>query len=257
MTVNPMYLKAPVCSRANKALLLTVIFFSMPLLNSLKASTEKLTVIEETMLLEEKVAEKQAPAEAHFRLAWLYQRQGFSDKAAQQYRESIRKKPGLISAHINLANILGRNGRFKEAEKVYKDAIRLKPESVEAHYNRGALYLKMQEYNKALYSFYRTIRLNPAHKGAHLNLATVYMQYYRRGHSHEHYRMARDHLIKASKIDKKYAHVYYNLGALYELAGKNGFAIQYYRESLRYYNENSPFRKKARKRIRYLTDLIK
>ena len=71
-------------------------------------------------------------AEAHYFLAFLYDRQGRALEAIGEYREAIRCYPDWVMPHVNLGIVLGQMGRLEEALEEFRQA----PNDVNARYNR-------------------------------------------------------------------------------------------------------------------------
>jgi Flp pilus assembly protein TadD len=70
----------------------------------------------------------------------IFQEQGKSQEAEQQFKEVIRLNPEDAEAHLNLGVIYANMNRLDEAEKAYKSAISLNPQLVDAYYNLGVFY---------------------------------------------------------------------------------------------------------------------
>ena len=68
-------------------------------------------------------------------------------RAANVFREMVRRDPNFREAHNNLGLLLLQAGNPRGAQKEFVDAVRLKPNYAEAHYNLALAF--DQEGNKA------------------------------------------------------------------------------------------------------------
>ncbi len=75
---------------------------------------------------------------------------GDYEKAAEVYKQAIRRWPDDAHWHYLLGMADRELGRYQEAADAYKQAIRLKPDDVLAHYNLGMVYLILKDRAAAL-----------------------------------------------------------------------------------------------------------
>ena len=197
---------------------------------------------------------KQNPKDPHslFKMGWYMQKMNFLFIAQDYYQQCVAVSPRYVSAFINLGNIDQRLKHFPKAERLYRRAIVLDKHSADAHYNLGTLYLKMKKYPKAIREFEITLALKPRNKAALLNLASIYLVLHRKKPQRRLLKLAKKRLIEAGQLDRRYAHVYFNLAKVFELEQNYGVAIHYYKEAIRFYRRDHRFKRKAADRIRYL-----
>lgn len=108
-----------------------------------------------------------------------------------------------------------------------------KNDKIRAHYILGQLYLSLDSFNQASTHFNKVIKYNPEYDfnfNAQINLASALVR-----SEAKSYKKARNVLERMLKDDKNieyYARIYYELGKVDELAGKNNSAIENYKSSL-------------------------
>jgi len=136
--------------------------------------------------------------EANYLLGEIYQAEGKSDSAIQQYQnvlseevskdipynlETLASKQDLsemkrqdikAKAHFNLATIYAQQGRIDLAEYHLKSAIFLKPDFAEAFANLGTLYDNTRRFSEAVAHLKRAVNLDPRNAVYHYNLGLAY-----------------------------------------------------------------------------------
>ncbi len=187
-----------------------------------------------------------------FQFAWFMQKKSFDDLAEKYYKKCLAIRPKYSPALVNLGNLYARRGKMFIAEEYFLKAIGYNPNAYEAHYNIGAFYLKKKDYKKAILSFEKTISLNPNSKEALLNLARIHLFFYSKQPKIEQISIAKEYLITAAKIAPKYAHIYFNLGKIFEIEGKKGVALQYYERARALYRHDSKYYKLLIQKIAHL-----
>lgn len=135
----------------------------------------------EALLLE---ALQQDPdlAEAHANLAWLLERRGQPDEAAQHYEYAITLQPGNARIHLNFGALLAGMKFFQAAEAAYRLALSLQPDMPGAWCNLGALQAQNWRDTEAESSLRHALQLDASHAAAHFNLACLLL---RQGHFQE------------------------------------------------------------------------
>lgn len=206
--------------------------------------------------LKKAIEENPSNAENYFEMGWYMQKKSFYSRAEQNYKKCVELNKRHTSAWVNLGNLAKMRRDYNEAERYYKIAIELSPRFAKARYNLGTLYLSMKEYDKALHELHTALMLEPNNKSAYLNLGTVYLSKYRLYYQKRYLKLAQEYLLEAGKIDRKYAHMYYNMAMAYELDNQPGVALQYYREAVRYYPDHNRYKKKSLKKIQYLEHIL-
>ena len=187
-----------------------------------------------------------------FQFAWFMQKRGFDKLAEKYYKKCLSVHPKYSPAMVNLGNLYARRGEMPLAEKYFLSALENTPNAPEAHYNLGAFYLKKKNYSKAILRFEKVVFLDPQNKEAYLNLARIHLHFHSKKREVEQLEIAKDYLITAAKISPKYAHVYFNLGRVYEIKEQEGTALEYYRRASVLYPSGSKYRRLSIQKINQL-----
>jgi tetratricopeptide (TPR) repeat protein len=149
---------------------------------------------------------------AHYNLAWAYQRAGENEKAAAHYIETIRIKPERPKAHYNLALIYQASGDTARAIESYEAAIRYNPTDARAHYNLALAYQKEGGTRRALEHYVAAVNARPDFEDAHFNLAWTYLSAGLPDNAIIHFR-------EVIRINPASADAWYNLGLSYANKG--------------------------------------
>lgn len=88
-------------------------------------------------------------------------KKGLLHKAKREYQEAIRLNPNLAEAHNRLANIYEMTNRRLKAIEEYKRAIKLNTAFARAHYNLGIVYSKAGKPNEAKQEFEKATKIDP------------------------------------------------------------------------------------------------
>lgn len=203
-------------------------------------------------ILFEKYTKDPANPQLNFEMGYYYHELGNLEKAREFYERTLALDRKFVSAYINLANIESQLLRYEIAENYYLIALALNPQNADIYYNLGSLYQLQGKLAQAVENFEKALFYNKNLKEAHLNIATCFLKLYTVNYDKNLLKLAKEHLMKAGRLDRTYAHVYFNLGMLAELENQPGIALHHYREALRYYKENSPQYEKTKTRILFL-----
>jgi tetratricopeptide (TPR) repeat protein len=88
--------------------------------------------------------------QAHYLLAWSYNKVGRHPEAASTFQTALRIKPDYILALAGLGWTYNQLGRYQEAAESCKQAVRLKGDFADAHYNLGMAYFGMGNRSAAM-----------------------------------------------------------------------------------------------------------
>ena len=177
-------------------------------------------------LWEDVVKKSPNKARGHSNTGYLYDDNGLTDKAIEEYQIAIRLKPDYADAHNNLGVAYYNKGLTDKAIEEYQIAIRLKPDYIEAYYSLGAAY-KDKGLTDIAIEYYRiALRINPDNADAHINIANAYDDKDMTDKAIEHYQIA----LKLNRDDPS---AHYNLGVAYERKGLLDEAIKQYQTALR------------------------
>jgi tetratricopeptide (TPR) repeat protein len=149
---------------------------------------------------------------AHINLGSAYQSQGFVDKAMEQYRIALKISPDDPVIYYNLGNVYISQGLAEKAMEQYLIAIKIKPAYLEAHNNLGNVYISQGLVEKAMQQYLIAIKINPDYLDSHNNLGNVYMSQGMVDKAIEHYKTA-------LKINPYIQKIHYNLGVAYQSKG--------------------------------------
>lgn len=117
-------------------------------------------------------------ASAYFGLAKSYRGIGMPDKAAEMFREAIKRDRKIIDRMIVTGETAYGDDEYDEALAAYNTALGLAPhKDAEIYYNIGLVYQKLKDNEKELESFERSVALKPNFTDAVQHLAEVL--YYR------------------------------------------------------------------------------
>ena len=102
----------------------------------------------------------------YWRLGNVYQLEGNTEEAIQQFQNSIRIDPTSFEARINLGKTFMKQKKFNEAIACFNEILQRKQDSAEVHYN-WALVLSMQKkYEDAIKHFARALDMDPHYPDA-------------------------------------------------------------------------------------------
>jgi tetratricopeptide (TPR) repeat protein len=111
-------------------------------------------------------------------------------------------------------------GETERAKELLNSATELGGSSFAAHYGLGRLFVAEEKWRKALHEF-KLALASKASPEAHYALGCLYYQLSRDS-------LATRHLRKALELDEQYAEALYVLGLIYERAGQQETAGEYY-----------------------------
>ncbi|MBN1885921.1 MAG: tetratricopeptide repeat protein [Candidatus Krumholzibacteriota bacterium] len=86
----------------------------------------------------------------HYKLGFLYARQGDADRAIASFRRAIELNPGLAGAHVALGSILAHEGRRDEAKEAYRRALEVEPDNRTAMVELAGLLVDGDEIDEGI-----------------------------------------------------------------------------------------------------------
>ncbi|TAL25673.1 MAG: tetratricopeptide repeat protein [Nitrospirae bacterium] len=176
-------------------------------------------------LWEDVVKKSPNKARGHSNTGFLYDDNGLTDKAIEEYQIAIRLNPNYGDAHNNLAVAYYNKGLTDMAIEHYQIALRINPNYIEAYYNLGAAYKDKGMTDMAIEYYRIALRINPANADAHVNIANAYDDKGMTDKAIEHYQIA-------LKLNQDNPSAHYNLGVAYERMGLPDEAIKQYQTAL-------------------------
>ncbi|HZW35394.1 MAG TPA: tetratricopeptide repeat protein, partial [Candidatus Deferrimicrobiaceae bacterium] len=158
-------------------------------------------------------------AEIDVALGLAYQARGDVGKAAECFRNAIRKKPDYAEAHNDLGIALSQLGRGDEAIREFEAAaanvLYVTPEI--AYYNLGEEYRRRKDFKKAGDMYRRSISMNDRYADAYLRLAFLDADQGR-------WAEAARTLEACVAVAPAYAPAWLDLGRAYRALGRSGDA---------------------------------
>jgi Tfp pilus assembly protein PilF len=113
-------------------------------------------------------------AEEHIKLGGIYDSQGKTGLAREQYRFAVRQDPKNGRAWSLLGDIAYREKDYPEAEKAYGKALDLDPKSGDLHNNLAWVYVQQdRKLSKAQDLVIRALELAPDHRPYYLDTLGV------------------------------------------------------------------------------------
>lgn len=86
---------------------------------------------------------------------------GYYERALEQYNEALREAPDHFHALRGKARTLLQLNRYEEALAIYDQVIASRPDFAAAYANRGILYDRMGRYRDAVADYERALELDP------------------------------------------------------------------------------------------------
>ncbi len=99
--------------------------------------------------------------DAHYYVAWAYQKQGRMDKAKEYYSKTLRLQPDYMPAYNNLAEILYRQGMVDEGVKVCRKGLLFVPDSTVLRCNLGILLDRQGHRREAIKELNTALQIDP------------------------------------------------------------------------------------------------
>ncbi len=127
---------------------------------------------------------------AHLNLGVVYEKQGRTAEAMQEYRQALTINPQRAHTHNNIADLLDEAGQPAAALTEYQTALRLDPQAVETQLNLGNLLVELQRFDEAAEQFQRAAEIQPADARPHYELGKSLLKQGRDAAAIEEFRTA-------------------------------------------------------------------
>lgn len=156
---------------------------------------------------EEQVARQEA--DAHFTLAESYSFQGESQKAIEEFKQTLLKDPDSVLVRLKLAAEYIRAGLISEAVEAADSAVKMDPSNVDARMLLAGLYTGVKLYDSAIEQFEEAYILDSSNEEAALFIGAVHAE---KGE----FSKAENHFFRLLKVPgfKSKAKAYYYLGKI-------------------------------------------
>jgi type IV pilus assembly protein PilF len=166
-------------------------------------------------------------AEIDVALGLAYQARGDIGKAAECFRNAIRKKPDYAEAHNDLGIALSQLGRGDEAIREFEAAVSnvLYSTPEIAYYNMGEEYRRRKDFPKAAEMYRRSITMNGRYADAYLRLALL-------DSGQGRWAEAARTLEACVAAAPAYAPAWMDLGRAYRALGRSGDARSAFRNAM-------------------------
>lgn len=99
--------------------------------------------------------------DAHYYVAWAYQKQGRTDEAIEYYTKTLSLQPDRVPAYNNLAEILYRQGRVEQAIETCQKGLLFVPDSSILHCNLGVLLNRQGHKREAIKELNTALQIDP------------------------------------------------------------------------------------------------
>ena len=113
---------------------------------------------------------------AHLNLGVVYEKQGRSAEAMNEYHTALKINPRRAHTHNNIADLLDAAGQPDAARAEYEAAIALDPNAPEAHLNFGILLVELNHFDAAEEQFKLAATLEPADARPHYQMGKMMLK---------------------------------------------------------------------------------
>jgi tetratricopeptide (TPR) repeat protein len=126
-------------------------------------------------------------------------------RAADLFREVIKRTPGMVAAHNNLGVALRMAGRADEAVTAFRRAVEIAPDYAMAYANLGLTLREQGKLNDAIDALRRAVAADPGFADGQNRLGVLYLQTERPD-------LAAAHFRRATELAPGFAEAWTNLG---------------------------------------------
>ena len=113
-------------------------------------------------------------SELLYRQGRAYQGAGQFKKAMQSYHHALRRDPDLAPAYFDLGSLLAGYKEYEPAEKLFRAGLKRQPDNYRARTNLGSIYQFQQKYPEAIAEYERSLQIEDSYK-ARYNLGFLYL----------------------------------------------------------------------------------
>ncbi|MBN2457046.1 MAG: tetratricopeptide repeat protein [Sedimentisphaerales bacterium] len=162
----------------------------------------------------------------HNNLGSLFNQQGKTDEAVEQFTEALRIRPDYGMAYNNLGFTLTNQGKLDQAVVQINKALQINPEHAMAHNNLGIALFRQEKFDQAVTHFTKALELNPDLTEIHGNLGLALTGQGRFAEAISQYRIALELLPNNPNLHNL-------LGTALAQQGKLAQAVMHFNEALR------------------------
>jgi tetratricopeptide (TPR) repeat protein len=113
-------------------------------------------------------------ADGYYALGVVLGKQGRSDEALAQYRESVQLNPNGYEARSNLGALLMNKGELDEAVEHLKVAVDIRPTDLNSHFNLGLAMAALGRFAESIEHYLEVVDKDPLDARARMKLAAGY-----------------------------------------------------------------------------------
>jgi tetratricopeptide (TPR) repeat protein len=146
---------------------------------------------------------------------------GNYDMALGLFEDLLSENPTITTAYLGIGDIYMVKEEYARAEPAYARAARLEPRNFDAQYGHGLALQMLQRFVEAIRSYHRALTIDPDSIDANLSIATSYLRI-------DEIDSALVFAEKAVQLAPDNGAARSNLGAIYEMRGRNQEAIAQY-----------------------------
>ena len=150
---------------------------------------------------------------------------GDYEVALAVFHEILAENPTITIAYLGIGDIYVSQKDYRKAEPAFRRAARLEPQSFRAQYGHGLALQMLHRFVEAVRAFQRAIAIDPDSDQANLGIATTFLQL-------NDPEQALAYAERAVVLDPASGAAHTNLGAIYEIVGRNTEAIFEYLEAI-------------------------
>jgi tetratricopeptide (TPR) repeat protein len=189
---------------------------------------------------------RSALAEEYYNLGNAYLGAGDWDRAVDFFARAVEIDPELLEAHSNMSLALIRSGRTEEALQVLKPLLRRDPENIGLLEIRSYALYEAGDLEAAEGVYSAILVLSPDNREAQYNRAMVLWRLERRDEAAAQFAVLLDYPVR----DDLALDALYNLGLLWEEAGRLENVVTYLQQYLQWRSEDAEARLRLARALR-------
>jgi Tfp pilus assembly protein PilF len=113
---------------------------------------------------------------AHLNLGVVYEKQGRTAEAMEEYHQAMKINPRRAHTHNNIADLLDASGQLNEALAEYQAALQLNPGALPAHLNLGIVLVELGRFDEAEEQFNFAAKLDPTDARPHYQMGKAFLK---------------------------------------------------------------------------------
>lgn len=170
-----------------------------------------------------------ATALTHYTMGLIYDMNGLSEQAINEYKQVIAESPDNYNVHLKLGANYARTGQLNEAILALKKVSQLNIEDLQAHYLLALIYSTKKDYDLAAEEYEFILKSFTKSDPNNVEVFGYLGQLY---YSQKKYSKAIEQFEKILAVEPKNAEVMYILGSLYLEVDQKSKAIDMFSQSI-------------------------